>query len=594
MGARTVLPLTAVVAAVAALLAVGPSVAASEEQVTDLVVVAEVAPDTTVTLSETIRYDFGSTVQHGIYRDIPVAEEVATGDVRHYGVEVVSVRMDGGAVPYALQEQDGNLRVLIGDPEGAVMDLREYEVVYRVTGALRELTSEEAEQLGGRGGDVELYWNLVGTGWQVPIASAEAVLMGPTGALAVDCYAGPYGSEERCATTATGSDALLGPVSLPPGGALTVAAAWPASAFTAPAVQDIRQGPAAEAARGALVGGVAGAVAIASLAGLAWGLRRRDAGARVGAPLVYGPPCGLAPAEMQAAITGEGFGSHALLATLLDLAARGWVHMDVRGDDVVRLRREKGADRLRDWERELLDSVFDGGRKASLDKPPLGLPITMSAIGMRLVDAAVASGYRNPEAGRADRRWAWTGAGGALLGTSCAAWLLIDGPAPVPAGLAVLGACIVIGSIVAAVITPRTQTPTSARFLSEVAGLSTVLGTDAAHSRQVFVREAGLSPAAILVTMLPYAVVLGLEDSWISAFPELGADELAPTGLGVSTTSMLTAFVAAGLRAATSAATFASTASAGDRPDPRPSGGSGLSGRGFAGGGGGGGGGGGW
>lgn len=270
--------------------------------------------------------------------------------------------------------------------------------------------------------------------------------------------------------------------------------------------------------------------------------------------------------------------------------------MDVDGEDVVRLRRMKpGGDRLREWERELMDAVFDGRPSVSLDRAPVGLAITMSAIGMGLVDEAVAGGFRNPDGGRPDRRWAWVGAGGAVLGVVSGAWLLIGGAALLPAALSVLGVCVALGSIAAAVITPRTQTPTSARFLSEVAGLRKVLGTEAAHARQVFARESGLAPAAVLTTMLPYAVALGLEDSWIAAFPDLTPDELSSTGLGISQASMLSAFVAAALRSAASAPTCASPSPAtSDDPDARPSGGSGLSGRGFAGGGGGGGGGGGW
>lgn len=571
-----------------------PAAVAAEEQIADLSVTAVVAADTTLTLTETIRYDFGDTIQRGIYRDIPMVEELASGDVRQYLVEVLSVRLDGADVPYVLEEQDGYLRVYVGDPEGFVMDVREYAVEYRVSGALQALSADDAALIGGGEGDAELYWNFVGSGWQVPIARAQATLAGPADVLAVDCFAGAYGSDERCPVEVTGSTVGFGPVSLAPGGALTGAAAWPASAFERPIVQDIREGPVASAIRGALIGAGLGALAIGILAGAAVALRRRDAGARVGAPLTYGPPCGLAPAEMSAALTGVGFPSTSLLATLLDFAARGWVHLDVGRDDVVRLRREKGADRLRDWERELLDAVFDGKRTASLDKPPLGLPITMSAIGMGLVDAVVAAGYRNPDGGRADRRWVGVGVGGGLLTLTAGAWLLFSGPALVPAALAVAGACLVVGSIAAAVITPRTQTPTSARFLSEVAGLTIVLGTDAAASRQVFAQQSGLAPAAILVTMLPYAVALGLEDSWIAAFPDLGPDELSATGLGVSEAALLSAFVAAGLSGAMNASTFGSSNSSSDGPGWRPSGGSGLSGRGFAGGGGGGGGGGTW
>lgn len=281
---RVVAAMTAAILGGAAVVAAAPAVGA-EEQVADLVVVAEVAADTSLTVSETIRYDFGNTIQRGIYRDIPVAEELATGDVRHYGVDVLSVRMDGASVPYELVLEDGNLRVRIGDPEGAVMDVREYEVVYRVTGSLLPPAPEA-----GAAGVVELYWNLVGTGWQVPIARAEARVTGPADAVAVACYAGYYGSGTPCTTAVTRATVVLGPVMLVPGEALTGAVSWPAAAFTQPIVQDVREGPTASAIRGALIGAGAGLVVIAVIVGLAIALRRRDAGAPAGAPLTYSPP----------------------------------------------------------------------------------------------------------------------------------------------------------------------------------------------------------------------------------------------------------------------------------------------------------------
>ena len=53
-----------------------------------MTVSAVVSDDTTMAITETIAYDFGATVRHGIYRDIPVYDELSSGEERHYGVEV--------------------------------------------------------------------------------------------------------------------------------------------------------------------------------------------------------------------------------------------------------------------------------------------------------------------------------------------------------------------------------------------------------------------------------------------------------------------------------------------------------------------------
>ena len=83
--------------ACAAALYLAPASAA--EEVSDLTVTAVVSDDTTMSVTETIGYDFTPTVRHGIYRDIPLYDELVTGDERHYGVDVVSVTMDGQVTP---------------------------------------------------------------------------------------------------------------------------------------------------------------------------------------------------------------------------------------------------------------------------------------------------------------------------------------------------------------------------------------------------------------------------------------------------------------------------------------------------------------
>ena len=112
-------------------------------------------------------------------------------------------------------------------------------------------------------------------------------------------------------------------------------------------------------------------------------------------------------------------------------------------------------------------------------------------------------------------------------------------------------------------ITPRRQTEQSARFLAEVAGFRTVLGTDAAAARREFAQRSGLSPAAIFATMLPYAVVFALEDSWIGAFPDLSPDQLVSSGFYVPSIGSMNSLVSAGTTSVSSAMTAPSSGSGG-------------------------------
>ena len=575
---------------------VGLAPPATAEEVRGLTVDAVVSADTTMSVTETIDYDFTPTVRHGIYRDIPLYDELITGEERHYAVEVTSVRMDGQPVPYETGREGRYLRVRIGDPEEFVTGVHEYVIEYRVTGALRAMTPSEGVAIGGQGGDAELYWNFVGSGWEVPVARAQATVTGPADILAVGCFAGSYGSDATCPADTSGPTVVFGPVRLSSGASLTGAAAWPASAFTLPIAQDIRMGRGESARRAALVGGVAGVVGIAVMVGLALAWRRRDGGESLPlAPATYGPPCGLAPAEMVAALEGVASTPTALMATFLDLAARGWLSVSVLdGERVMLARRSMGTVELREWEARLLEVAFGDRSTVTLAEYDPDLGAGWTGIGVRLVDAAEADGFRNPEAGRPDRRWMWSGVVGAGVLVASLAWLVFLGAAPVPAAAAAIGLCLVVGSIAATIITPRAQTATSARLLSEVAGLRKVLGTDPAASRQQFAQRSGLAPAAILATMLPYAVALGLEDAWVAAFPDLEPDELAGYGLEVASASLLGAMLLSAYSSTAGTLSPPSSDSDSSSSSDSSTGGSGLSGGGFAGGGGGGGGGGSW
>ncbi len=577
----------AVGAVIAVVGLVGVAPAAVAEEIDDMAVSAVVSDDTSMAITEAIEYDFGATVGHGIYRDIPLFDELTTGEERHYGVELTSVSMDGDPVPYETEREGSYLRVRIGDPDNFVTGVHRYRIAYVVTGALSPMSAADAAAIGGQGGDAELYWDFAGDGWEVPIVNAQATVTGPADILALACFTGPYGSNDPCPASATGPSATFGPVTLATGSALTGAAAWPASAFTVAVTQDIRPGPGATAARGALGGAIAGVLAIAGMVGLALAWRRRDLGVSMpGAALTYGPPCGLAPAEMTAALEGVGSTPTALMATLLDLSARGWVRVGVQDDAVTVTRLDTGTGELRDWESTVMEAVFAGRSTALLGEYDPNLESAWTHTGMTLVDRAEADGYRNAEGGLPDRRWLWFGGAGALLLVLAGAGFLFLDSRLMPAAGAVLGACLIAGSIAATMITPRAQTATSARFLSEVAGLRKVLGTESAASRQEFAQRSGLAPAAILATMLPYAVALGLEDAWVAAFPDLDRDELAGVGLALLGQAGLGAMIASGVSSTSGALTAPSTSTS--------SGGSGFSAGGFSGGGGGGGGGGSW
>ncbi len=547
-----------------------------------------VSADTSFRVVETITYDFEDELRHGIFRDIPVADETLTGQRREYGISVNSVTMDGGSVPWVTSTNGPFLNVKIGDPNATIAGAHTYVIDYTVRDGLRAITADDAADplvpAAVSQGDVELYWDFVGTGWGVPISSARASVVGPAPALAAACYFGPpsRNAGDTCIAATTSSVVALGPVRLAAGDALTGSIVWPSSAFSRTPTENVSQGLPSSPLVGFLVALIPAALLAAIPIALAVRHRRQDAGAPVpGAPPQYAPPDALTPAELSAAWEGRKGTTDArvLVATLLDLAGRRWIDVSTdAGDDLSIDWVGRGAVQMRPWEESLVGVILKGARTATLSGYDKELATLWGSSVRTLVAEQESNGRRNPRGDDPDRRWNVLAlVGGALLLLGFFS-IFVEQPFLTAVTLTA-GAGAMIGFFIARAITPRQQTPQSARFIAQVEGFRKVLGTDPAASRREFAHRSGLGPEAIFATMLPFAVIFGLENAWIGAFPDLTAEQLSGVGFHVGGIYAMDSLVSSGTSSMSSAMTAPS---------------SGAGGGGSSGGGGGGGGGGSW
>lgn len=123
-----------------------------------------VAKDTSLTVQETIRINFGDEQRHGIFRDIPVAYDREGGKYR-LTVRVLGVAEEHGkALPNEVTTGD-DLHIRIGDPNVFVSGVKTYVIRYRVEGAVNRLPNHD-----------EIYWNVTGNGWEEPVLSATSVI----------------------------------------------------------------------------------------------------------------------------------------------------------------------------------------------------------------------------------------------------------------------------------------------------------------------------------------------------------------------------------------------------------------------------------
>lgn len=159
----------------------------------------EVRADASVTVIESIRYMFDEGPRHGIFREIPLAhpqEPSANWKNRVIDINLTSVTMDGEDVPYELESTKDRFTVRIGDPDTTIDGVHTYDIAYTVSGGLWYSPSE----------GTELYVNVTGNEWQVPIRSVVATVHDPDQLFktARSCYSGVLGSTSgSCSIEAT-------------------------------------------------------------------------------------------------------------------------------------------------------------------------------------------------------------------------------------------------------------------------------------------------------------------------------------------------------------------------------------------------------
>ena len=156
-----------------------------EENIRDYDVEIELNEDATMDVTENITvYAAGNEIKHGIYRDFPTKynNKVVTFDVK-------SVLLDGKDVKYSLESINRGVRIKIGSESTLVSNgLHTYTIKYNTE---RQIAFEDDYD--------ELYWNVIGSGWNFSIDHCHARVYLPKNSKIIEkklkAYTGPYGKK---------------------------------------------------------------------------------------------------------------------------------------------------------------------------------------------------------------------------------------------------------------------------------------------------------------------------------------------------------------------------------------------------------------
>lgn len=493
---------------------------------------------------ETIAYDFGANDRHGIQRDIPTRERYDSRRDRVYPITVESVTASAGTPSgFKVLSIDGGQRIRVGDPDRTITGVHTYTVTYTVRGALNAFDDHD-----------ELYWNVVGDGWSVPIHGVTARVQAPDAITRSACYAGPTGSRLSCdAAVAAGREASFSQAALGAYEGTTVVIALAKGAISPPPTPILRERwtPAQAFEITPVTVGFAGALLVALLGGIGWlvysqGRDRRAIGSHVDVafatgiepdervplwsndetPVEFEPPEGIRPGQLGTLID-ETANALDVTATIVDLAVRGCLRIEEtrehrwyrKGD--WKLTRVDTPEGLLEYERILLDGLFEDGEEVALSDLRTHFAPRLARVQQALYRDGIAQRWFAEDPDRIRKRWkvvGWVVAGaGAGLTVAAAAFTGL-GLVPIPL---VLGGLVL--TRVARAMPSRTAKGTA--VLRRVAGFRRFITspTELAHARFDESRT-------VFSELLPFAIVFGCVERWAEAFEALDAAALDTSG----------------------------------------------------------------
>jgi uncharacterized membrane protein len=198
-----------------------------EWRISNFDVSIDVFEDSSLTVKEHVVVDF-DVERHGIFRDIPVEYLNDLGLNYNLRLKVVSVTDENGNPwMYETSGSGQHVRIKIGDPDVYVEGRQKYIITYNVNRGIRFFSEFD-----------ELYWNVTGNDWGVPIDSASLTVKYPhtkKDLINTTCFTGyQYSREKGCKMEYNENGATFSTKDLEAYQGLTAAISWPKETLIPP------------------------------------------------------------------------------------------------------------------------------------------------------------------------------------------------------------------------------------------------------------------------------------------------------------------------------------------------------------------------
>lgn len=148
---------------------------------------ANIQRDGRLVITEKIRYDFDDLERHGIYRSIPLSRRVGKG-YQNLVIKPLAVLRDGQPERFVTATSAARINLKIGKAETTLTGVHNFVITYLVDNGLTNYADHD-----------ELYWNVTGNEWKLPIYAAEFTVLPPAGVRVTrrTAFTGLAGSREQ-------------------------------------------------------------------------------------------------------------------------------------------------------------------------------------------------------------------------------------------------------------------------------------------------------------------------------------------------------------------------------------------------------------
>jgi len=471
------------------------------EKIDNYAVKIEIKKDGKIHVREEILYDFEELERHGIFREIPYTKTNTDGKKYKMTIDNISV-VDEKKQEYQFSKTDENEQIglKIGDADRTITGIHTYVISYDVSGALTYFSDHD-----------ELYWDAIGTNWNVTISTGSATVVLPQDIkienIQASCFTGyEQSSESQCRSNIANSTIsyfLDRPLS--PAEGFTIVSGFPKGMLAV--LEPTLIVPFWETFLGKITfGGI-------MLFALWWYIlypikivhkwftTGRDPHVGPAPTAYFDPPQDkmgrkLAPAET-AGLFDEVVDNKDITATYIDLARRGYFTIvEKKKGEFVLIKNDMPAgglkvknEELSDFERILFEGTFAGENEVELKKASLVTEFTKTKD--KVYERLVSNGFfdKNPDKTRT--------------------FYIVMGTLAVTSANPLLA----LASFIFGRNMPK-KTLLGAIEKNKAAGLKNFLQSQERH----FAFEKGIKSQELFEKMLPFAVAFGVEKAWVKHF----------------------------------------------------------------------------